>query len=234
MLSPELAVIVLPPDVLCSHTHSAWPLYLSIGNHTASARDKPSGKSIITFINLPNKRATDQHEDYRYCFRMLYQSVWAAIFDVCNKWAGGFYLQFPGKDAPTLVIPRLGAIVGDIMELRNFYGISSTCAIRCNWIFGVGAASALPAGDDGTGAAAARPRAEPGEANSDDDEVALALALQVRVGEDSDIAEEDGGGGGAPVDDPPCDPEQFATRFMRPQVCKHKMFLVFCLVYYWH
>ena len=203
---------------MCSHTHSAWPVYVSIGNHTAAARDSPSGKNLIAFINIPKKRKEDTLPGYTYCFRYLYQAVWASIFHVANQWAGGFWLVLPGDTTPTLVVPRLGVPIADIMELRNLAATTSTCAIRCDWVFrgGVG----------GTGAEGTAVLDHWHDGDLDDfmaifldDAVAAPGAVPVDTGAG---ATEDDGGDDADAaedeDDHPCNPEDFADLFDPPQV----------------
>ena len=204
----------------CSHTHSAWPLYISIGNHNAAARDLPCGKNLITFINLPKKRRSDFGEDYRYCFRSLYQAVWAGAFHIPNQWADGFWLVLPGHTQPTLVLPRLGVPVADIMELRNLAAVTSTCAIRCDWKFG-----GPLAGVEGQGAVVGDVDMDEFIAQFMEEPVDTPSAVPAGPGHEGDSE----GDVGAPADDddPPCNPEEFAVRLVRPEVRFHSLLVVY-------
>jgi len=192
-----------------SHTHSAWPVYVSIGNHAAAGRDVPEGKNVVSFINIPRKRGSDTLEDYKYCFRYMYQALWASIFHICNQWSAGFLLELPGHtgSTPTLVIPMLGVPIADIMELRNFAGVSSVCGIRCNWTF-----------------RSANPSAASGEETKDIDSFIALFDGEPEVvtdpqGSPSDTEDEDGAAEERGVeDDPPCDPTAFGALIERPPV----------------
>jgi hypothetical protein len=164
----------------------AWMVYMSIGNHSTDARNCQAGKTVIGIIKVPPKRSSDPQESYRYCSRFIYQAWWDCILSVMGVWEQGFYLYLPGADDPVVLRPRLGLLLGDLLEMRMIAGTSSSYSVRCyrrvmNRDAGAGVEGDLAADDE-----AARAPAGPVIAEADDD-----------VGADSDDGEggefEDGG-----------------------------------------
>ena len=193
MLWPYLTAISVLIRVLCvlgRHQHSAYPVHVSLGNHLASARNKPEGKRNVGFIDIPPKRGRDPTEGYRYCARALYQRFWAVGLNHLVQWMSGLTLTLPGTSTPSKVHFRVGVIIADILEFRMLAAISASQAVRCHTRFEA----------FNSGAAVAE------EEDGEEEDPELAPTGSDASEECSDLVEEVAQG------DPPCDTAAIASR----------------------
>lgn len=153
-------------------------LYLTLANVFCDSSAPSFGKSVSAVFHFPPKRETDGEEDYRMCCRILYQQWWRNILEVLELWEPGFLLRLPGKDALMTFQPRLGPLLGDLLEARLMAAVLGSFAVRCPT-----QVQAEPVVDPGAAAAQAH------AAEGDDD------ATRALGGEDHDQ-----GYGGADVD----------------------------------
>lgn len=128
-------------------TKSAWPILVSLGNHSNAARNSQWGKACIGLIEPPAKDPEQSYENYSLCVSNYYQLLFKKILGLVNNWRGGFWLQLPGDDFLTLVVPRIGIFLADLVEARLLGGVQQNFSVRCETkvMFGrVGAAAACP------------------------------------------------------------------------------------------
>ena len=141
-----------------------------LGNHTIKARSSPTGKRLLGFIKLPNKRESDTTEDFRYCLTSLYLHYWSIIAHNVNLWIDGFLLTLPGDTEPSRIVPRMGIFMGDIVELRMLAATSAAFSIRCNHRLDSTKANGSSSDSESAGSSASS------SDDSDEDEVVLPRA----------------------------------------------------------
>jgi hypothetical protein len=115
----------------CRQLHDAWPVYISLANHLSVGRNSTAGKRLITFITIPHKRRTESDNDYRFCKQVLYLRCMEEVLKLVHFWSGGLHLKLPGDTEPHIYVPRLGVLIGDLMEVRMMLGTSSAYSARC-------------------------------------------------------------------------------------------------------
>jgi hypothetical protein len=103
-----------------------------LGNFTQAVSTTASAKRFITLMRFPPRRATDREDDYRYCTATLYLQVWKAILGLVNNWRGGFWLGLLGEESTSILVPRIGSWLGDLMEMRSIAATSASFSVRCH------------------------------------------------------------------------------------------------------
>lgn len=106
-------------------------MYLSIGNHESQGRDMLCGKRLLQLIRVPVERLTDAGDDYKLAMRTVFHAHWDAVLRHINFWKDGFYLKMPSWEHPRLVVPRIGLIIGDLVELWMVAGVLQSRSVRC-------------------------------------------------------------------------------------------------------
>jgi hypothetical protein len=110
---------------------SAWPVYISLANHTAESRNVAAGKRLIALIDLPKKRATDSQEDFLYCASTIVQAWWRHMLLLIYRHRHGFLFQLFGDSFLSHIVPRLGPVLCDLLEGRLTAGIINCHSLRC-------------------------------------------------------------------------------------------------------
>lgn len=108
-----------------------WPVYVSLANLPGDTRNIKAGKRIIAYITIPKRGEYESEAKYQYAFRVLYHTWWSNILDITNMWVGGVWLKMPGWSRARLVKPKIGLLLGDMVELWLMTAISSHASICC-------------------------------------------------------------------------------------------------------
>ena len=116
---------------LCSQTRPAWPILLTLGNFSQDVSSTATAKRFITLMQFPHKRDSDPEEEHRFCTATLYLAVWEKVMGLVNNWAGGFWLTLLGRHAPSVLVPRIGIFLGDLLEMRAIAATSAAFSVRC-------------------------------------------------------------------------------------------------------
>ena len=120
---------------LCTRrTQSSWPVFASLANHSNAARNSKWGKALVTMIDPPEREEGQGPHEYSICSNMFFLRVYEKILDLINNWKGGFYMRLPGYTPPgefTLVVPRVGLFLGDLLEQRLLSATSQWHSARC-------------------------------------------------------------------------------------------------------
>ena len=120
--------------VCCRQTRGAWPILMKLGNFSHNTCDKAAAKRFITLMEFPERRETDNEEDFRFCFSSLYLRVWDAILRLIKNWEGGFWLKtlpLTEDSEWKILVPRVGLILGDLLEMRLIAATNSAWSVRC-------------------------------------------------------------------------------------------------------
>lgn len=100
-------------------------------NLKAEARNSPEAKALVGLLQLPERHPSDNLDKYMLSVRLLYQANLRAILHAINRWGHGFPLLLRNSSQVSMVVPRIGAIVADIMEQRNLAAVHAHYSVRC-------------------------------------------------------------------------------------------------------
>jgi hypothetical protein len=141
---------------------------MSCGNHTAEARNPSYGKVTLAILAFPDPRPGENMTAYRLANKLLFHEWYSAMFQNLAIWEPGIVLELPGQKGLSVLQPRLGLILSDLLEARSFAAVSSAHSVRCMTKLGKPAVAGAGGGADPESDV----EAEDGDGhNSDDDDV---------------------------------------------------------------
>lgn len=122
----------VPVPSLRRQTRSAWPVLMTLGNFTQATSSSAAATRFIALMQFPKRRETDPVESYRVCTATLFLRFYRAIVQLVENWAGGFWLTLLGRDGgPSIIVPRIGLFLGDLLEIRAIAAVIASCSARC-------------------------------------------------------------------------------------------------------
>jgi hypothetical protein len=64
---------------------------------------------------------------------MIFLAYFDFILALMDNWKAGICIQLPGDpdSSPSLLVPRVGVVIGDLLELRLLAGTNASWAVRC-------------------------------------------------------------------------------------------------------
>lgn len=114
----------------CRGRYNAWPILVSLLNHTTEARSCSAGKQLVALVVMPDREETPE-EDYRFSCRFIYQSCLLFVLQLMGQYRNGFMLCPPGMTTVEHVVPRLALHIGDMKEQRLLLGVNSSHSVMC-------------------------------------------------------------------------------------------------------
>lgn len=129
--APSHLVLTSHIAVVRMGRHEAYPVYISLQNFTDNVRCAPVARTLVALLQLPEPRPCDSLWRHQLSSRLVYQKCLQILLDRVNVYRLGFPLFLRHRSLVSILVPRIGLVVADIVEQRNLLGIHSHFAVRC-------------------------------------------------------------------------------------------------------